>query len=196
MPVRGHGPLPAQRAPGRGSETLRPSLSRERQRAVSGQSMVEWAIIYAAVIMPLTMAVIFTSELLWVWHSVSEMTREGARYAATHCWDGSGDNVMTYVRTHVPRMIDMQQFQSGEAEVTVEYFTRNAETGTLDEFSCDQGECTTLCVPDAVRVGVGNYSFRRFLDMLGLPGVPLPDFRTTVPIESAGCDPEQAACVP
>jgi hypothetical protein len=162
----------------------------------SGQSMVEWAIIYAAVIMPLTFAVIFTSELLWVWHTVSELTREGARYAATHCWDGSGDNVATYMRTHVPPVIDMQQFQSGEAQVSVEYFARSAETGTLEEFSCDQGECSTLCVPDLVRVGISNYTFRRFLDLLGLPGVPLPDFRTTVPMESAGCDPEQQTCVP
>jgi len=162
----------------------------------AGQSMAEWAILYSAVIMPLTFAVIFTSELVWVWHSVAEMTREGARYAATHCWDGSGDNVMTYMRGKVPAMVDQQQFQNGEAEITVEYFTRNAETGTLEEFSCDQGECSTLCVPDLVRVGVTNYSFRRFLDSLGLPGVPLPDFRTTVPMESAGCDPEQATCVP
>ena len=161
-----------------------------------GQSMVEWAIIYSAVIMPLTFAVIFTSELLWVWHSVSELTREGARYAATHCWDGSGDNVVSYMRTHVPLVIDMQQFQTGEAEITVEYFRRDPDTGTVEEFACDQGECSTLCVPDVVRVGVSNYSFRRFLDMLGLAGVPLPDFRTTVPVESAGCDPEQATCVP
>jgi len=168
----------------------------KRQKAKCGQSIAEWAIIYSAVIMPLTFAVIFTSELLWVWHSVSELTRQGARYAATHCWDGSGENVMSWVRTHVPWVIDRQQFQTGEAEVTVEYFARNAETGTLEEFSCDQGECSTLCVPDVVRLGITNYSFRRFLGLLGLPGIPLPDFRTTVPVESAGCDPEQGSCVP
>ena len=162
----------------------------------SGQSMAEWGIIYASVIMPLTFAVIFTAELLWVWHSVAEMTRDGARYAATHCWDGSGDNVRTYMRTHVPRVIDMDQFQNGEAEITVSYFARNAETGTLEEFSCDQGECSTLCIPDVVTVQVGNYSFRRFLSQLGLAGDSLPDFRTTVPTESAGCDPEQATCAP
>lgn len=162
----------------------------------SGQSVVEWAIIYAVVMMPLTFAVIYTAQLLWVWHTVAEMTREGARYAATHCWDGTGDNVRAHMRSRVPPVVDQNQFQSGEAEITVEYFARNAETGTLEEFSCDQGECSTLCVPDVVRVGITDYSFRRFFDYLGLPGVPLPDFRTTVPMESAGCDPEQATCAP
>ena len=30
--------------------------------------------------------VIFVAEMLWVWHSVVDFTRDGARYAATHCW--------------------------------------------------------------------------------------------------------------
>ncbi len=173
-----------------------PARSARRWRNCSGQSMVEWAIIYSAVIMPLTFGVIFGAELLWVWHSVAEMTREGARYAATHCWDGTGENVRTYMQSHAPLMVDRNQFQTGEAEITVEHFRRNADTGTLEEFSCDQGECSTQCVPDVVTVRVANYSFRRFLSYLGLAGVPLPDLRTTVPMESAGCDPEQATCVP
>jgi hypothetical protein len=165
-------------------------------RSQSGQTVVEWAILYSAVMMPLTFALIFTSEMLWVWHTVGEMTRDGARYAATHCWDGSGSNVQTYMRSHVPLVVDMDQFQSGPAEIQVQYFSRNAESGALEEFSCDQGECSVMCVPDVVTVQVTNYTFRRLLSYLGLPGVPLPDFRTTVPVESAGCDPEQGTCLP
>ena len=52
----------------------------------SGQTVVEYALIYAGVILPLTFAIVFLGELLWVWHSVVDYTRDGARYAASHCW--------------------------------------------------------------------------------------------------------------
>ena len=80
----------------------------------SGQASIEFALLYSAVILPLTFMVVFVSEMLWVWHSVVDFTRDGATYAATHCWMGDGGNVTTYMTTHVPRMIDMERFQSGE----------------------------------------------------------------------------------
>jgi hypothetical protein len=162
----------------------------------SGQTIVEWSLIYAGVILPLMLGVVFVSELLWIWHSVVDFTREGARYAATHCWQEGGANVRDYMRAHVPRMLDMDQFQNGQADITVQYFQRNPESGTLEEFACDQGECSTQCIPATVTVQVANYTFRRFFTFLGLAGVPVPDFRTSVPIESAGCDPEQGTCLP
>jgi len=162
----------------------------------SAQTLVEWALIYTGVLMPLMFAVIFTAELLWIWHSVVDFTRDGARYAATHCWQESGSNVLDYMRSHVPRMLDMDQIQTGQVDILVQYFSRNPETGALEDFTCELGECSTFCVPDIVTVQVSNYTFRRFLSFLGLPGVPIPDFRTSVPIESAGCDPEQAVCLP
>ena len=58
------------------------------------------------------------------------------------------------------------------------------------DFSCD-GNCSTDCVPDTVTVRIRNYQFPRFMSFLGLPPVPLPDFRTSLPMEGAGCDPEQ-----
>jgi hypothetical protein len=124
-----------------------------------------------------------------------DFTREGARYATTHSWQAGGQNVVAYMRTRVPPMIDMDQFQNGAAQVVVEYFARDPEAGTLVEFTCD-GECSTLCIPDVVRVRVQNYEFRRFLNYLGLPPVRIPDFATTLPVESAGCDPEQGTCLP
>lgn len=165
-------------------------------REQSGQALVEWAIAYAGIILPLTAAIIFTAQLLWIWHGVSEFTRQGAHYAATHCWQGAGDNVTTYMRAHVPPMIDQEQFRSGQVDITVQYFSKNADTGEIAEFTCDDAECTTACIPDLVTVQVKNYEFRRFVTALRLPGVPIPDFRTTVPMESAGCDPEQGACLP
>ena len=147
-------------------------------------------------ILPLTFAIIFVAEMLWVWHSVVDFTRDGARYAATHCWTAGAQNVTTYMRSHVPRMIDMDQFQQGQAEISVRYLARDPATGSLSDFTCDSGECSIDCVPDAVTVSVSSYEFRRFVNFLGLPPVAIPDFRTSVPIESAGCDPEQELSVP
>ena len=45
-----------------------------------GQATIEFAFTYAAITLPLTFAVIFTSQLLWVWHSIVEFTRDGARF--------------------------------------------------------------------------------------------------------------------
>src|SRR5690348_7315842 len=102
-----------------------------RLRSNSGQATVEYAILYAGVILPLTFAIVFAAEMLWVWHSAVDFTREGARYAATHCWTASADNVTAYMRTHVPRMIDMDQFQLGQAQIAVRYLARDPATGSL-----------------------------------------------------------------
>src|SRR5437870_5030974 len=120
----------------------------------SGQATIEYAILYAGVILPLTFAIVFAAEMLWVWHSVVDFTRDGARYATTHCWTANGDNVMTYMRSHVPRMIDMDQFQQGQAELAVTYYSRDPDTGSLVDFTCASGECSVDCIPDAVTVRV------------------------------------------
>jgi hypothetical protein len=165
-------------------------------RRERGQATIEYVITFAAIIVPLTFGIVFTAQLLWVWHSVVDFTREGARYATTHCWQASRDNVVGHMRTNVPAMVDQDQFQSGQAEIEVQYFARDPETGNLAEFACDGSECSTECIPDAVTVRVRNYEFRRFLSYLGLPPVPLPNFQTSLPMEGAGCDPEQGLCLP
>ena len=78
-----------------------------RRKRQSGQSTIEYVLVSAGVFLPLTFAIVYTAELLWVWHSVVEFTRDGARYAATHCWQGDGSNVTAYMRTHVPAMVAM-----------------------------------------------------------------------------------------
>ncbi len=161
----------------------------------SGQAALEFALLYAGVILPLTFSTVFVAEMLWVWHSVVDYTRDGARYAATHCWYADGSNVTTYMATHVPRMIDMDQFQNGSAGVTVQYFSKDPDTGDLTDFSCDAGECSVDCIPDAVSVSVTSYQFTRFVSFFRLPAVAMPDFRTTVPMESGGCD-EGGNCLP
>ncbi|MFB3826691.1 MAG: TadE/TadG family type IV pilus assembly protein [Bryobacteraceae bacterium] len=164
-------------------------------RATGGQEVVEYALLSAGVIVPLTFSIIFVGEMFWVWHSVVDYTRDGARYAATHCWQSDAANVQTYMTTHVPRMIDMDQFQGGAATITVQYFAKDPETGELIDFSCEGGDCSTACVPDAVSVSVTNYEFRRFVGFFGLPAVPLPDFRASMAMGGAGCD-ETGTCLP
>jgi hypothetical protein len=167
---------------------------RNRQ-SQSGQATIEYAITFAGIILPLTFMIIFTAQLLWVWHSVVDFTRDGARYATTHCWQAGKDNVRAYMRTHVPMMIDNDQVQTGQVEIQVTYYSRNVDTGALEEFTCD-GDCSTDCIPDTVTVAVQNYEFRRFMSVLGLPPVQIPDFHTSLPMEGAGCDPEQGSCLP
>ncbi len=161
----------------------------------SGQALMEFALAWGTILMPLTFAIIFTSELLWIWHSVADFTRDGARYAATHCWTGDGSNVIEYMKTNIPLMPDQAQFLNGPAQITVNYFSRDPDTGTLVPFTCNGG-CSTACIPDVVTVAVTNYQFSTFVTTVGIPPIPIPDFHTSVPMESAGCDPEQGVCVP
>ena len=166
-----------------------------RRRNNSGQATVEYALIYAGAILPLSFMVIFVAEMLWVWHSVADFTRDGARYAATHCWQGDASNVQAYMTSHVPRMIDMDQFQNGSAGITVQYFSRDPDTGNLTDFSCDGGECSSECIPDAVTVSVTSYQFTRFSGFFRLPAVSLPDFHASTAMGGAGCD-ETGTCLP
>ena len=157
-----------------------------RRRRESGQAMFEYIIILLGVMMPLVFALIFTAELLWVWHGMVEFTREGARYAATHCWQSSPDNVTGYMLQHIPPMVDQAQLASGEsATLSVQYFARDPDTGLLGDFSCDS-DCSTGCIPDVVTVSVQNYQFRRFVTFLGLPPSRSPTSRPRCPSKARG----------
>ena len=167
------------------------------RRHRSGQASVEFALLYGAVILPLTFMIVFVSEMLWVWHSVVDFTRDGAQYAAAHCWMSDGTNVLDFMSTHVPRMIDMDKFISKSAGVRVDYFSKDPATGQLSPFTCASGaECSANCIPDAVTVSVTAYQFTRGLStFFNLPAVTIPPFATSMPMQSAGCD-ESGNCLP
>src|SRR5579862_5905420 len=95
------------------------------KHVLRGQAAVEFILAYAAVLLPLTFALIFTSQLLWVWHSVNDFTRQGAGYAATHCWEASAGNVLDFMRTNVPLTIGQDQFRSGPAVISVTYSAKD-----------------------------------------------------------------------
>ena len=162
----------------------------------AGNALVEFAILYGTVILPLTFMLVFVAEMAWIWHSVVDFTRDGARYAATHCYqsDGSASNVLAYMEANVPAMIDQAQFQSNAAGITVSYYSQNPD-GSLAPF--DPSVCTgSLCLPDSVSVGINNYQFQRFSGYFKLPPVTIPPFTTIIPMESAGYQDASGACVP
>lgn len=165
-----------------------------RRPALRGQAVIEFAVLYTAVALPLTFMVVFVAQMLWIWHSVADFTRDGARYAATHCWqaDGSASNVLQYMESHVPLMIDMDQFQNNAAGIQVQYFGQQPD-GSLAGF--DSGACSG-CLPDAVSVGITAYQYKRFSGFLRLPNVTMPPFTTTVPMESGGLQDASGTCVP
>src|SRR5262249_15715384 len=121
-----------------------------------GQSTVEFVLAYASVFLPLSLAVVFTAQLLWIWHSVNQLTRSGASYATTHCWTNSGGNVTQFMHDNVPPVINRDQFQNGPAQIEVSYFSRDPDTGQLTAFQCDS-DCSTSCIPDTVTVRITGY---------------------------------------
>lgn len=170
-------------------------MAASRRARRSGQAVVEYILVYGVLVLPLTFMVTFTAQMMWIWNSGVEWTRNGARYAATHCAQGGGANVQNFMRQNVPTTVDQDQFQSGAVTIQVQYFQRNAETGALEEYEC-ASECSLECTPEAVTVRVQNYQFRGIQNYLGLAPLSMPDWVTSVPIESAGCDPETGECLP
>jgi hypothetical protein len=152
----------------------------------SGQTFAEWGVLYITVIVPLTFGILFLAEMLWVWHSIVDFTRDGARYAATHCWQTNGSNVVTYMQTNVPLMIDMDQFQQGQALINVTYYAADPTSGELTQFACGGGDCTVDCLPDAVTVSISQYQFTRFQNFLGLPPVVIPYFSRRCRLRATG----------
>jgi hypothetical protein len=160
-----------------------------------GQAVMEFALLYTAVVLPLTFMIVFVSQMLWTWHSVVDFTRMVAQFAATHCWqpDNSGSNVLQWATTHVPPMIDRGQFQNNAAGITVAYFTQNADGSQTpwDGSLCSGG----TCVPDVVSVSVTSYQYNRFSSFFQLGNVLMPPFTTVLPMESGGYQDATGVCV-
>lgn len=169
-------------------------LSPERKRN-RGQATVEYAMLFVGVLMPFTFGLISMAQLLWTWHTAVEYTRMGARYATTHCWQADAGNVREYMRSNIPAVLDNDVILNGPAEIQIQFLKKNAESGVYEDFTCE-GECSSSCIPDIVSVRIRNYEFRKFLNYLGLPAITMPEFSAIMPVESAGCDPEQGVCLP
>lgn len=157
-----------------------------------GQAATEFALVLAFGVIPLTFGLIAFAEIGWTYHALTTLTRQGARYAATHCWvDGAGSNVVTWMQNNAPLFPDRRQLSSGEIQIEVNYWTHDPLTHESAPFTC-VAECSAECVPDSVTVSVRGYQFGHFLTALGLAPLQAPSFSTTLEVESAGGDPETA----
>ena len=161
-----------------------------------GQATVEMALALVFGVLPLTFGLIAFAEIAWTYHALATLTRQGARYAGTHCWqDSAGSNVVTWMQANSPAFPDRQQLNTGEVQIQVSYWTHDPETHQSVAFTCGGG-CGPECVPDSVTVSISGYSFNHFLPMLGLQPLQVPPFSTTVEMQSAGGNPETAISSP
>ena len=155
----------------------------------SGQAAFETAILFAVVLVPLTFGLMVVAELAWTYHSLVSLTRQGARYAATHCYlDAAGSNVTTWMRANSPPFIDRQQL-GGSAEIQVSYWMHDLTDPTnpgMLPFECGGDACTPACQPDSVTVSVSGYRFTHLVTLIGMQPIQVPSFATTVEIESLG----------
>jgi hypothetical protein len=160
-----------------------------------GQAHVE-AILALMVGIPLTFGLIAFAELAWTYHALTALTRMGAQYAATHCFeDEGGSNVVSWMQSNAPAFPDRPLLVSGTIQIQVNYWMHDTETHTSVPFSCGGG-CSSECVPDSVTVSITGYEFSHFFSVLGLPPLQVPPFSTTIAIESAGGNPETTVSTP
>ena len=166
------------------------------RRGARGQSSIETVLALMFGIVPLTFGLFAFSELAWTYHALVTLTRQGARYAATHCWqDDNGSNVVNWMAANAPAFPDRSLLITGGIQVQVSYWMHDTENHETVPFQCSGG-CSPDCVPDSVTVSITGYEFNHFFPLLGLPPLQVPPFSTTVPVESAGANPETATSTP
>lgn len=171
-------------------------MNQRSTRNERGQATVETALVLIAGIIPLTLGLLAFAEIAWTYHALSTITRQGARYAATHCWqDDAGSNVVTWLQANAPVFPDRTLLANGGLQIQVNYWTHDVEARQSVPFTC-AGGCTSECVPDSVTVSIAGYQFNHFLTTLGLPPLQVPPFSTTVEIQGAGGDPETSTSIP
>jgi hypothetical protein len=169
-------------------------------RASHGQATVETALIMMTVMLPLTFGVVALADVAWTYHALVTLTRQGARYAATHCYeDDNGSNVVTWMQLNSPPFLDRPQLVAGTVQISVNYWSHDLANQVSSPFSSCGSTCTPECVPDAVTVSISGYQLRHLLPLLGpslQDGIAVPAFSTTVEIQSAGGDPETLIAAP
>ena len=156
-----------------------------RLHKMRGQASVETVLAIVFGVLPLSLGFLAFAELAWTYHALATLTRQGAQYAATHCWEDGADNVVTWMKANSPIFPDRPLLQSGAITIQVNYWTHNLDNDDSEPFSCSATLCGE-CVPDSVTVSIAGYQFNHFLTALGLPPFQIPSFATTLEVESAG----------
>jgi Flp pilus assembly protein TadG len=162
----------------------------------AGAASIETALVLGGALVPAIFGALAVSQAVWTWSGVIHLTRAGADYAATHCYqDAAGSNVTAWMQAHVPPMMDARQIINGPAQISVQYWTHDATTRQSVPFECLES-CSFACAPDSVTVTVSGYQFESLLRVLGLRAIAMPAFSTTRPVESLGADPDQGQAIP
>src|SRR5437867_11486532 len=110
-----------------------------------GQATVEMALALIAGVVPLTLGLFAFTEVAWTYHALVTLTRQGAQYAATHCWhDEAGSNIQNWMQANAPPFPDRRQLTSGEIQIQVTYWMHDPVNHTSATFSCS-GFCSAEC---------------------------------------------------
>src|SRR5215470_19064464 len=117
-----------------------------RRKNCHGQATIEMALALVVAIVPLTIALLGFAEIAWTYHALATITRQGAQYAATHCFqDDNGSNVVSWMQSNSPAFPDRQQLVAGAIQIQVSYWTLDRENHQTIPFSCGGG-----CSPDCI----------------------------------------------
>lgn len=142
-----------------------------------GVITVEFAII-AGTLMLVLFGVIEVARGLFVWNTIGEATRRGARVAA----------VCPVGHTAVQRVA---VFGSGGGSDTKSPILSGLTTGDVDVDYLDDAGAETAVFKDIayVRVSITGYTHTMLIPFI-MPTLTVPPFTTTIPAESLGWIPE------
>jgi Flp pilus assembly protein TadG len=151
-------------------QSARPRFRLIRQQ---GQTLVEFAfvtLIFLIILFGLTEF----SRALWTWNALVHATREGARYAVVTT--STDTEIIKYVVYHDPAGSGTPVVPGlAESNVTVQYLKND-------------GSVSSKSTADMIQVGVSGFTFDFLVPLYG-PGLSLPAFKTTLPLEciAANC---------
>ena len=140
---------------------MKPKITGCGKRGQHGVAAVEFALV-ATLLFTLIFSILEFGRALFIWNSIAEATRLGARLAVV-CDKSttSNDAIKTRMRNFV------QSLTLTNANIAITYSPN----------PCVQATCTY------VQVKIAGASFSPVIPMLNLT-IPLPDFATTLPRES------------
>ncbi len=144
-----------------------------------GTTTVEFAIL-ASVLFVLIFGVIEIGRAFFVWNSVGEVTRRGARLAAV-CPVNHG-SISKVSMFNAPDGGSESELLSGltDDNISLEYL--------------DDGGTATIVFTEikSVRVGISDYQHNLLIPFFNM-SITVPEFSTTIPAESLGYIPELGA---
>jgi Flp pilus assembly protein TadG len=145
---------------------MKPKITGCGKRGQHGVAAVEFALV-AILLFTLIFSIIEFGRALFIWNSIAEATRLGARLAVVCDKSVASDDA---IRVRMENFV--QSLTLTNANIAITYFS-----AILPANACDKATCTY------VEVKITGASFSPVIPMFSLT-IPLPDFATTLPRES------------